>query len=160
MAALGIVIRFPKKGRPEAMCVVVGGDEDGHVEHAESFTLPSEDIGLASQLQALAQGLRSRVESLGIDAVWVRVADMAPLGRKPGPRIRLQAEGAVMAAARDRVVNVHVGDGKTIGQLIGGSKADADAEGASLVGPNASKEEAEAAAAALAAVAASPLSGV
>jgi hypothetical protein len=69
----------------------------------------------------------------------------------PGPRRRLEVEGAAAAAARAVVVETHLAPGKELGEWCGTSKADVDAEGSALV--NAAKEHgkyAEAAAAAFA----------
>lgn len=158
MVALGIVVHFPQTGRPAASCVAAQLASSGAPEFVERFQITSQDTDRSSQLHALGQAVRSRVESLEVTAVWIRTPEgTARLGSK-GSRIRLQAEGAIVTGARDVIANVHVGDGRTIGQHIGGSKDAADGRGADFVPGASSKDENEAAAAALAALATPPLS--
>jgi hypothetical protein len=157
MVALGIVVHFPRPGRPAASCVVARETSTGAPECLEKFQITSQNTDRARQLHALGQAVRSRVESLEVSAIWIRTPEGTARLGSTGSRVRLQAEGAILMGARDVAANVHVGDGKTIGQHVAGSKAAADRQGADLLSGSAAKDEYEAAAAALAALAVPPL---
>ena len=146
MLALGIAVRLAKKSRPAAACVVLEDGSSGP-QVVDSFQITSADVELPTMLSELATAARSRAESLGIGAVWVRRADKPPrASNAEGPRLRLLAEGAVIAGVCEVVEAVVIGDGREIGRELGTSKADADAAGEAL------GVTAEAAAAALAAL--------
>ena len=156
MTALGIVVHFPQPGRPAASCVVARLASSGEPVLVDHFQITSQNTDRSRQLHALGQAIQFRVEGLEVTAVWIRTPEgTARLGSK-GSRIRLQAEGAIAMGAREAVANVHVDDGRTIGQHVGGSKAAADQRGADLVPGASAKHENEAAAAALAALVAGP----
>ena len=113
----------------------------------EVFDLTSTNDGVPDQLRDLATGLRSRLVGLKPDRVVVRRADIPPKPSKhEGPRLRLLAEGALTAAARDEVGDVLIGTGKELAARVPMKKAalEAHAEAALSGAP------VEAAAAALA----------
>lgn len=146
MRTLGIAVHIPKKGRPTAACVVLDVT-DSVVAVVEEFDLPTSKVPIPEQVRDLAVAARSRAQSLGVEAVWVRRADVPPRPSKAeGPKVRLLCEGALTAAVHEVVASVAIGDGKEIGGALGLSKAQADERGGKLV-----DNRIEAAAAALAA---------
>ena len=111
----------------------------------ETFDLTSADDSVPGQLHDLATGLRSRLNGLKPDRVVIRRADFPPKpSNKEGPRLRLLAEGALVAAATDEVASVVVAPGKDLASMAGYDKAGLDAQAASLL-PQAPQEAAAAA---------------
>ena len=112
--ALGIAVNLSTKGRPTACCVLVEGTLPAP-SLIDAFDLTSADDTLPGQLHDLASGLRSRLSGLKPDRVVVRRADFPPKpSNKEGPRLRLLAEGALIAAAMDEVRSVTVAPGKEL----------------------------------------------
>jgi hypothetical protein len=89
----------------------------------DRFELPGDDVDFAEQLRDLSKAVASRLVSLAPDRVVVRRADFPPAGsRKEAPKLRLMAEGAVAAAAREEVVATFIGTGQEIGSWDGRGK--------------------------------------
>lgn len=146
MRSMGIAVRMTGKGRPTARVVVVDGDW-AKPAPVDAFELTSTDDDNPTQLAALASGLRSRIKGLAPDRVLVRRADLPRVAsNKEGPRLRLLAEGALVASAREEVSDVLLLTGKDLAaRSPAASKADMDAHAGSLL----PSENVEAAAAAL-----------
>ena len=123
---IGLCVRMAKKGRPAAHAVVVEGTFDAPV-HIDQFELSSMEHEVATQLRDLASGLRSRIAGLKPDRVVIRRADLARVAsNKEGPRLRLLAEGALAAGARDEISDVVVLTGRDLGVRAAVSKGDLD----------------------------------
>jgi hypothetical protein len=89
----------------------------------DTFELPGDDVDFARQLFDLAQATRSRLSALIPDRVVVCRADFTPAGsRKEGPKLRLLAEGAITAAARELVPATFLANGHDIGAWDGNGK--------------------------------------
>ncbi len=132
------------KGRPTARCVLVEGTTSAPT-FVEAFDLTSSNDTLPEQLHDLATGLRSRLSGLKPDRVVVRRADVPPKpSNKEGPRLRLLAEGALVAAAMDEVRSVTVVPGKDLAAMAGYDKAGLDDHAAASL-PTAPLEAAAAA---------------
>lgn len=104
------------KGRPSAAVVTLDGSWDSP-SVGGSFQLTSGTDDLATQLFDLSRGLRSHLSGAAADRVVIRRADLPPTSsRKEGPRKRLLAEGALIAAAREHVERVIVKNGKELAE--------------------------------------------
>jgi hypothetical protein len=148
MSVLGVAVHFPSKGRPAASAVLVDGTW-GAPNTLDTFELTSAATDLPSQLRDLADGLRSRLKGLAPNRVVIRRADYAPASNKPGPRLRLLAEGALAAAARAEVTEVVLLEGKDLAaKSPARNKADLDQHAAAVL-PNTPKEAGAAALAGL-----------
>jgi hypothetical protein len=99
-----------------------------------SFELGGNSDDLATQLSDLARSFRSYLSGANADQVVVRKADyQKQAGNKDGPRVRLLAEGAMAAAARDEVETVLVKSGKECAELSPAvNKDDLDSEAKKL----------------------------
>jgi hypothetical protein len=100
------------------------------------FELTSSAEDLAAQLHALSMSVGTRlVELLPADRAVVRRADAQPRGvaATEAVKLRLLAEGAVIAAIRDRMVNVRVAAGVDLGRWYGPGKATLDSEALKIV---------------------------
>jgi hypothetical protein len=148
MRVLGIAVHFPSKGRPAARAVLLDGSWSAP-KALDEFELTSAATDLPTQLRDLADGLRSRLKGLTPERVVIRRADYAPASNKPGPRLRLLAEGALAAAARAEIADVVLLEGKDLAARCPAGKKSALDLHASTALPNA---PAEAAAAALAGI--------
>ena len=128
MRSMGIAVQMTAKGRPTARVVVVEGNWAGPTLF-DSFDLTSTDDDLPTLLATLGAGLRARVKGLSPDQVVLRRADLpAVASKKEGPRVRLLAEGALAACARDEVSAVVLLTGKDLAaRSPAASKADMDA---------------------------------
>src|SRR4051812_15988128 len=101
MRSVGVCVHLPKKGRPAARAAVLDGAWGSASEHA-GFDLTSNEQDIANILHDLASGLRSHLSGMNADRVVIRRADMPQRpNNNEGPRLRLLAEGALAAAARD-----------------------------------------------------------
>lgn len=121
----GIAVKMLSPGRPSIRLVVVTETPAIAVETSEVFS--SDHADLAEQLHDTAEAIRSRLVGLGVDRVFVRRADRAPVpSSQEGPRIRLLTEGAIVSAARSVVVDTHVGTGKDAAGWHGSKKAQLD----------------------------------
>ncbi len=143
---MGIAVQMTGKGRPTARVVVVDGNW-ANPARVDGFELTSTDDGTPTQLATLAAGLRSRIKGLAPERVVVRRADLpAVASKKEGPRLRLLAEGALVASAREEVSDVLLLTGKDLAaRSQAASKADMDTYAGSVL----PSENVEAAAAAL-----------
>src|SRR4051794_21739652 len=127
MRVAGIAVKILSRNRPGVRLVVVAdGSGAPSVEATEEFT--SDDTDLPTQLSVIAKTVESRLKGLSPDRVIVRRADIPKVpSKKPGPQLRLLAEGAAVSAARGIVVDTRIGPGKDIGSWAGSDKATADA---------------------------------
>src|SRR5450830_8630 len=142
MRVLGLAVDIPASRRPalRAVLLEVQLPADGvapltDVTVATTFEVPSVKEDLATQLCELASAVTARVQTLTPDVVVVRRADISQRGaggRNEGPRLRLLAEGAIIAAARALVVT-HVRTGRECGLAYGARKEEVEADAATLV---------------------------
>jgi hypothetical protein len=150
----GIAVKILTRNRPALRLVVVSDDSGApSIEATEEFT--SDDTDLPTQLSVLAKTVESRLKGLAPDRVIVRRADMPIVANKrPGPQLRLLAEGAATSSARSVVPDTLIGSGKDVGGWAGSDKASADAAAETLlIGHSCEKKYTEAACAALAGLA-------
>jgi hypothetical protein len=130
---MGIAVQMTTKGRPTARVVVLDGDW-ATPSTVEAFELTSTDDDKPLQLAALAAGLRSRVKGLTPDRIVIRRADLQVASKKEGPRVRLLAEGALAASAREEVDEVLLLTGKDLAaKSPAASKADMDTHAKSVL---------------------------
>ena len=154
MRVAGIAVKVLTRNRPAVRLVVISDDSGAPVvEATEEFT--SDDTDLPTQLSVIAKTVESRLKGLGADRVMVRRADMATVAnKKPGPQLRLLAEGAATGSARSIVPDTRIGSGKDVGGWAGSDKASADAAAEALLAAGGrNKKYVEAASAALAGLA-------
>ncbi len=153
MRVMGLAVAILPNKRPSLRAIVVD-DTGGSPTVVECFDIPTAAEPLAAQLHSLARAIDSRARGTGpIQRVVVRRADAPPRAIKAaeGPKLRLLAEGAVIAAVRDVVSAVDVGTGKDIGRWHGSSKTAVDTAGGALLATTGRDSKyVEAAAAALA----------
>src|ERR1700742_3676155 len=103
MRCVGVCVELRSKGRPAAKVAVLDGTWANPVVH-QTFELTSSHTDLPTVLAILARSLDSHLSGLGADQVVVRRADLQKsAGAKEGPKVRLLAEGALVAAAKVRV---------------------------------------------------------
>ncbi len=143
MRVLGLAVDIPASRRPalRAVLLEVQLPADGvppltGVTVATTFEVPSVKEDLATQLHELSSAVTARVQTLMPDVVVVRRADVSPRGasgRNEGPRLRLLAEGAIIAAARALVVVTHVRTGRECRLAYGARKEEVEADAATLV---------------------------
>lgn len=124
---MGLTVAILPNRRPVLRAVVVD-DASGAPAVVDCFDIPTSDESLAAQLHSLARAIDSRARSaVQLDRVVVRRADVPPRpSNSEGPKLRLLAEGAVIAAVRDVLPAVDVGTGKDIGRWQGSNKKGAD----------------------------------
>lgn len=109
---MGVAVRMMSKQRPTAHVVVLGGSW-ASPSIVEAFDLTGADEDKPTQLMGLAAGLRSRAKGLKPDRVIIRRADYFKVASSAeGPRMRLLAEGALAAAAKEVVDDVLLLTGK------------------------------------------------
>lgn len=102
------------KKRPCASIVTLDGTWAAATV-TDSFELTSGQDDLARQMLDLSRGLRSYLSGANAERVVVRRADQPPkASNAEGPRRRLLAEGALIAAAREEVETVIVNSGKEL----------------------------------------------
>jgi hypothetical protein len=132
MRIAGIAVE-PKAGRPVARLVVVTGTAAAPTIDS-CFKFTSSDVPIPEQVHDLAEDVRSRLKGVAVERVLLRRADFAPIpSNKPGPRIRLLAEGAVLAAARSVVPDTVLGTGLELAQRYGQPKPTHEQDAAALV---------------------------
>jgi hypothetical protein len=93
--------------------VVLEGSWESPTEKRR-LELTSTKSDLATALLDLAKGLRSLISGVKPDRVVIRKADVGQASRKEGPKLRLLAEGALAAAAREELDDVQVLTGKEL----------------------------------------------
>jgi hypothetical protein len=123
---LGIATGYPPRnsGRPAVSCVLLEGARDSPTV-VDSFDLRTPADEPMDQLQDLARALSSKLSSLDVDAVVIRVADRSPRANQSvAPRRRLLIEGAIALCCRDKTNDVRARSGLELGRDIGMSKAD------------------------------------
>lgn len=122
MRVVGIAVKVETEGRPTARGILIEDNGTGPMI-VDTFELPGDDVDFARQLFDLTQATRSRLSALSPDRVLVCRADFPPAGsRKEGPRLRLLAEGAITAAARELVPATFLATGHDIGAWDGSGK--------------------------------------
>lgn len=132
MRVVGVCVNLPSKRRPTARVITFDGDwrEPTEVQRLE---LTSTKGDLATVLLDLAKGLRSHLSGVRPDRVIIRRADVGRPSKADGPKIRLLAEGALAAAAREEVDNVFVLTGKELADRSpASSKPDLDQLGSEI----------------------------
>jgi hypothetical protein len=134
--------------RPVVM--VVSAEEAGEPRLAEVLNFPaSEHDDRASQLHAIARAFATKVKDTRPTAIVVRSLDkMVGRQRKDTvTRLHYQVEGVLLEVSKRNVETVVALNGKEIGQCLGRTKAEVEADAAAILG----KDLKEAGAAALAA---------
>jgi len=122
MRLVGIAVKMETEGRPTARGILT---ETGAVPPAivDQFELSGDDVDFTRQLFELSQSTKSRLTALHPDRVVVCRADFPPQqSRTEGPKLRLLAEGAIAAAAREVVPETFLTTGKEIGEWDHSSK--------------------------------------
>lgn len=124
---MGLAVAILPNKRPALRTVVVD-DANGTPAVVDCFDIPTSDESLAAQLHSMARAIDSRARGAGqLGRVVVRRADIPPRpSNAEGPKLRLLAEGAVIAAVRDVLPAIDVGTGKDIGRWHGSNKEGAD----------------------------------
>lgn len=87
----------------------------------------------AQKLRLLAAHLDTELRKAAPDILVLRTMDWTQRRKETPTRQRYHVEGAVLAAARQRVERVTVHNGREIGLLVGPGKAAVDADAAQLV---------------------------
>jgi hypothetical protein len=116
MRLVGIAVKLETEGRPTARGILIDSGFTPPVI-GDSFALTGDDVDFPRQLFDLNQATRSRISALNPDRVVICCADFAQqASRSEGPKLRLLAEGAIAAAAREIVTETFLATGKEIGQ--------------------------------------------
>lgn len=134
MRTIGLAVEM-KASRP-TLSVVALDDGDGSPVLAGWFELTSADDDLATQLHALHASVVTRMKELmPADRAVVRRADASPpgVGAKEPVKLRLTAEGTVIAAVRECLTDVRVAAGVDLGRWYRSNKATLDADALALV---------------------------
>jgi hypothetical protein len=122
MRLLGIAVKLETEGRPTARAILIEPSSP-NPSIVDSFALTGDDVDFTRQLFELSQATRSRISALKPDRIVIARADFPPTGsRKEGPKLRLLAEGAIAAAAREVVGETVLATGHEIGHWDGSSK--------------------------------------
>ena len=131
---MGLAVAILATKRPTLRGAVVD-DAGGRPSVIDCFDIPAADEPLAGQLHSLGKAIDSRARGAGqLQRVVVRRADAPPMASKAeGPKLRLLAEGAVIAAVRDVVPATDVGTGKDIGRWHGTNKDGVDTAAMTLL---------------------------
>ncbi|MCV7290764.1 hypothetical protein H7J87_36110 [Mycolicibacterium wolinskyi] len=128
MRLMGIAVKLETEGRPTARAIVIEPGTPNPLI-VDSFALTGDDVDFTRQLFELSQATRSRSAALKPERVVIARADFPPTGsRKEGPKLRLLAEGAIAAAAREIVTETALATGLEIGQWDGTSKDEVKAK--------------------------------
>jgi hypothetical protein len=133
MRLVGIAVRMETEGRPTARGILT---ETGSAPPVivDSFALTGDDVDFTRQLFELSQSTKSRMEALRPDKVVVCRADFPPQqSRREGPKLRLLAEGAIAAAAREVVPDTFLATGKELGEWDHSSKDEVKAKATAMV---------------------------
>lgn len=133
MRLVGIAVKMETEGRPTARGVVIDSGSNPPAI-VDSFAFTGDDVEFTRQLFELSQATRSRIAALSPDRVVVCRADFPPAGsRRPGPKLRLLAEGAIAAAAREAAPATYLATGKDIGEWDCTSKDEVRAKAKAMV---------------------------
>lgn len=133
MRLVGIAVKMETEGRPTARGILT---ETGSLPPMilDQFELSGDDVDFTRQLFELSQSAKSRIAALHPDRVIVCRADFPPRqSRTEGPKLRLLAEGAIAAAAREVVTETFLTTGKEIGEWDGTSKDHVKAKARAMV---------------------------
>lgn len=134
MRTIGLAVEM-KDSRPILSVVALDEADDSPVL-ADWFELTSADEDLATQLHALHASVVTRLKGLmPADRAVVRRADAQPrgVGATEPVKLRLIAEGTVIAAVRERLTDVRLAAGVDLGRWYGSNKAALDADALCLV---------------------------
>lgn len=133
MRLVGIAVKLETPGRPTARGILIEpGSPDATI--VDSFVFTGDDVDFARQLFDLSQATRSRMDALKPDRVVIARADFSQhASREDGPKLRLLAEGAIAAAAREIVVETALATGLEIGQWDGTSKDEVKAKAKAML---------------------------
>ncbi len=116
MRVVGVCVHGEVEGRPTARAVALD-DFSGSPVFVEKFELTGDDVEFAQQLVELSKGMASSIGGMNPDRVVVRRADFLPAAsRAEGTKLRLLAEGAICAAAREHIADTRIATGKVIGK--------------------------------------------
>jgi hypothetical protein len=132
MRAIGVCVRVEVEGRPTARAVLLD-DVSGSPMVVDKFALTGDNVEFAQQLLDLSKGTSSSIRGMRPNRVVVRRADFPPAGsRAEGPKLRLLAEGAICAAAREHIPDTHLATGAEIGGWDGRGKAAVEVDAKAL----------------------------
>jgi hypothetical protein len=134
MRTIGLAVEM-KDSRPTLSAVALD-DGDPSPVLVDWFELTSADEDLATQLHALHLSVVTRTkELLPADRAIVRRADAQPRGvaATEPVKLRLIAEGTVIAAVRELLTDVRIAAGLDLGRWYGSNKATLDADALTLV---------------------------
>lgn len=132
MRVVGVCVRVETENRPTARGVMLD-DATGSATIVDKFEVPGDDVDFPQQLLDLSKSVSSNIQSLAPDRVLVRLADFPPMAsRGKAAKLRLLAEGAICAAAREHIPDTHLGTGGDIGDWDGRGKAAVDADAKTL----------------------------
>lgn len=132
MNVLGFAVSV-NDSKATALGVLVD-DYSGLVAVVDKFNFTNDGADLATRLYDMAEAVRTLVDSLKPDRVIVRRADFPPRGsRADGPKVRLLFEGAIVAAARHKCAQTHLGTGQDLGVWCGSDKTTVESDAKGLV---------------------------
>jgi hypothetical protein len=132
MRLVGIAVKLETEGRPTARGIVIESGPNPTI--LDKFALTGDDVDFTRQLFELSQATRSRMSALEPDRVVICRADFPPRGsRGEGPKLRLLAEGAIAAAAREIVAETFLATGQEIGHWDHTTKDKAKAKATAMV---------------------------
>jgi hypothetical protein len=122
--ALGVLVK--PSGGLKVECVVLSG-EPGQFTVSDSFDLKATASLPVDQIDQLGKALASALVGIDLDVMVIRSADRPPAGANglAAALNRIRLEGVLAFVGRDKVSKVHFRNGKDIGRLVGGSKAQA-----------------------------------
>lgn len=132
MVVVGVCVRVETEGRPTARAVLLD-DSSGTPVLVETFEFSGDDVEYAQQLLDLSKSVATTIKGAGPDRVVIRRADFTPAAsRKEAPKLRLLAEGAICASAREQIPDTHLGTGADIGSWDGRGKDAVEADAKAL----------------------------
>lgn len=132
MRVVGVCVHGEVEGRPTARAVALD-DATGTPVVDKKFELTGDDVDFAQQLLDLSKAMASSILAMKPDRVVVRRADFPPAAsRVEGTKLRLLAEGAICAAAREHITETHIATGKVIGKWDGRDKDALEADAKAL----------------------------
>ena len=114
----GVFVEMTAKGPRVYVAVLKGSRSDAST--IELFILTTPESTLVGQLADLATTLANRLDGLRPEALLIRRADYSKqASNKEGPKARLIIEGALAAAAKSILQNIHLCTGKEVAALGG-----------------------------------------